>query len=42
MRVVRWVMTAVALALLAGFAAGFLGALLNPRRAAVPDQPAGP
>lgn len=37
MRVVRWVTTAVALALLAGFAAGFLGALLNPRRGRITD-----
>lgn len=32
MRVLRWVVTGVALALLAGFVAGFVGALLAPRR----------
>lgn len=32
MRVVRWALAGIALALLAGFAAGFLGALLSPRR----------
>ena len=31
MRVVRWVVTALAVALLAGFLAGFVGALLTPR-----------
>ncbi len=32
MRVVRWVVLAVALALFAGFLGGFVGALLAPRR----------
>jgi hypothetical protein len=32
MRVVRWIVAASALALLGGFLAGFIGALLSPRR----------
>lgn len=33
MRVVRWVVGALVVALLAGFFAGFVGALLTPRKA---------
>jgi hypothetical protein len=36
-RVLRWVVMAVALGLLAGFLGGFAGALLAPRRPSPPD-----
>jgi hypothetical protein len=36
-RVLRWIVMAIALGLLAGFLGGFVGALLAPRRPTLPD-----
>lgn len=37
MRVLRWIVMAIALGLLAGFLGGFAGALLAPRRPSLPQ-----